>query len=945
MPRIFKFSKFALKLFVPHASELTDMKIYIYTDNFDIAYVVTSGFKINVNEVGIVIPQNAVNNMSDGIINYRIEGYLNGEFYMEQRQSNYFLKTPSFEIEDTNIIAISTEFVDEGNYKMIIKASEYNVDGLSQVEIDATTFAEEKYEEGNVAGIEIGKEVQKAKLTGITITENGIYSREDGYNEIHVEVPDLNGDYQTGYDAGYVDGEYRGFNNGYTAGETDQKDKLESISITENGTYTREDGYNEVIVNVEGGSGDCSDIENAKEITITENGVYTTKYTDIVTGDDNFKSCATLINSVYDTGIKPNSNTKVELWWNNITATQDNFECFIFGTQDPAWKLMWTQELPSNFFVAEINNRWFSFEFPYKGWHHIIMSYEDGIIMNGKKIDTGDFMSNLENEIEQTIYINGNPSSPHNFINGQYGMIKITKDGETTTIIPTAEGFLNTNTGEYLTQVEDGQYVFIEEIDYDKGDLFKTVIVNVPDFNGDWSTGFEEGRNMGYDEGLIEGENNIKNNITQITINKNGVYDLTPKKYLYMDDDRFKLFEGGYVGNCCKIVFKVLSPGADIIYGGQYKIYMEDMSHITVAWGVCGGTFEIEENEWNTIEIFGYNVVINGVFHEMEVISEISNKSMLYLGDTNYNGGVFMFNEFSFWETQDAFLSNETPDYIVSPSLNCVRIDEKNGHWFNSPNLNNGASAYPEIDQPSEYGWNKVDVMVKPKLPNGVKFANASILGDFPDDYDFSEVKNFSQMFSTITGMTSIPMIDTSNATTMASMFEYCRFLKEVPLMSTENVTNMYRMFKECDKLENIPHFNTSKCKEFDEMFYGCESLKTIPQLDTSNATSLVDTFYGCTNITTLPALDCTSLINGNYISSGLDNLVEFGGWLNLKEGSKIDNLKYLSYNSCRNIINGLATVSASDKQYLYVSQEFLDTAGYSLIAQAERKNWVVKKY
>ena len=81
------------------------MKIYIYTDNFDIAYVITSGFKINVNEVGIVIPQNAVSNMTDGVINYRIEGYLNGDFYMEQRQSNYYLKTPSFGMDDTNIIA------------------------------------------------------------------------------------------------------------------------------------------------------------------------------------------------------------------------------------------------------------------------------------------------------------------------------------------------------------------------------------------------------------------------------------------------------------------------------------------------------------------------------------------------------------------------------------------------------------------------------------------------------------------------------------------------------------------------------------------------------------------------------------------------------------------------------------------------------------------------
>lgn len=226
MSRIFKFSKFALKLFVPHASKLTDMKIYIYTDNFDIAYVVTSGFKINVNEVGLVVPQNAVNNMSDGIINYRIEGYLNGEFYMEQRQSNYYLKTPSFEIEDETIIAISTDFVDGGDYKMIIKASEYNVDGLSQVEIDATTFAEEKYEEGNVAGYETGKQIQKELMEPITITSNGTYTREDGYNEVIVNV------------------------------EGDVCPELEEITITENGTY--EGAYNKVNVDVPQEGGSCN---------------------------------------------------------------------------------------------------------------------------------------------------------------------------------------------------------------------------------------------------------------------------------------------------------------------------------------------------------------------------------------------------------------------------------------------------------------------------------------------------------------------------------------------------------------------------------------------------------------------------------------------------------------------------------------------------------------
>lgn len=1202
MSRIFKFSKFALKLFVSHASKLTDMKIYIYTDNFDIAYVATSGFKINVNEVGLVIPQNAVSNMTDGVINYRIEGYLNGDLYIEQRQSNYYLKTPSFEMQDTNIVAVSTEFVDGGDYKMIIKASEYNADGLSQVEIDATTFAGEMFE--------VGRADQKSLLVPISITENGTYENENGfstievnveggdcpeleeititengtyegaYNKINVDVPQEGGDinpdtlreititengiYTSKYsesiktgefedgspfygygelngivydtqinlnDIGVLeslefwykgdgqdvadgwniilasnsedsanegcvefryyfdrelniriggeekwmffndgDGDWRHFklnktgddtctlfvndqevfkfplptatstnfyingsvynwegnrnangcfgmikinghiiiptetgfinyntqeplpvvkagdysyntidvilegepyktinvdvqpnlasldvtltqNGAYTLGVEDGVDgynsgtivvdvptKVGSITITENGTYYPQDetikflmfdgddvfdlgqgfiqdtddmtliaidlkwvgdetgepmnicgvensdwdsescfairyydgnfsakvgsfemnfpadyewhhmelgyqsgfgfivfdgsiyheqlgyftkptgnlyvgatntggeifrpfrgyigdiiivgnrggiiyhpinngfscengeeitdnigggycalneepipntapiGYNEIHVNVpqEGGGcnleslwvapnwqdrdesnyvyyypsegkdgfesayidlypvhedgkqeainglghlvvtepgsytaekrwetrkyvqldgddyfyspyqstaelreinvefrcddtytekyllgnetyyikildggvsalkggyytnpigipsstwinakfdenglsvtydgntfsepwqegnerypllggliignnslshpetrfygdigtieihdgsnievykpfpngwyqgsfatldgnlyenqgdgsatfveesyevgvdgwksvevniegGDCSDIENAKEIIITENGIYKSKYSDIPTGD-NFRSYATLINSVYDTGIKPNPNTKVELWWNNTTATQENFECFIFGTQDPTWKIMYTQNM-DGVFIAEINYCSFNFEFPYQGWHHIIMSYEDGLIINGERI--GDFGCNLENEIEQTIYINGNPSYQHNFINGQYGMIKITKDGETTTIIPTAEGFLNTNTGEYLTQIEDGQYEF-EEINYDNGDLFKTIIVDVPTDN------------------------------------------------------------------------------------------------------------------------------------------------------------------------------------------------------------------------------------------------------------------------------------------------------------------------------------------------------------------------------------------------------------------------------------------------------------------------------
>ena len=62
--------------------------------------------------------------------------------------------------------------------------------------------------------------------------------------------------YNTGYGEGYTQGETTGYNNGYAegfdGGVADQKSKLESISITENGTYNREDGYNEVKVSVQG---------------------------------------------------------------------------------------------------------------------------------------------------------------------------------------------------------------------------------------------------------------------------------------------------------------------------------------------------------------------------------------------------------------------------------------------------------------------------------------------------------------------------------------------------------------------------------------------------------------------------------------------------------------------------------------------------------------------
>lgn len=110
---------------------------------------------------------------------------------------------------------------------------------------------EEAYESGYTSGYTDGQESvdctdyylsgktdgiaeQKAKLSSTTITENGTYTRPDGFSAVTVDVP------QTGdrYEEGYADG------------EAAQKAKLAATTLTSNDTYLRVDGWSAVTVNV-----------------------------------------------------------------------------------------------------------------------------------------------------------------------------------------------------------------------------------------------------------------------------------------------------------------------------------------------------------------------------------------------------------------------------------------------------------------------------------------------------------------------------------------------------------------------------------------------------------------------------------------------------------------------------------------------------------------------
>ena len=170
-------------------------------------------------------------------------------------------------------------FTENGTYTIDYDPTTYT--GLGNVEVDVNIDVDSYYNNGYNQGKTDGVSEQKSKLETINITENGTYTKEDGYNHIEVNVPDLNGSYNEGYSQGKTDG------------VNEQKSKLETINITENGTYTKEDGYNHIEVNVPdlNGSYDEGKTDGVNEqkgkltqIRITENGTYTKEdgYSEVV---------------------------------------------------------------------------------------------------------------------------------------------------------------------------------------------------------------------------------------------------------------------------------------------------------------------------------------------------------------------------------------------------------------------------------------------------------------------------------------------------------------------------------------------------------------------------------------------------------------------------------------------------------------------------------------
>lgn len=358
-------------------------------------------------------------------------GAYNPQAIQYSRGENVYINAP-FEanledVKEVEITAIETTVLPSEGY-----------DGIKAVEVNAQPIFDDGYNVGNADGIEVGKAEQKALLEPITITENGTYENENGYSTIEVNVPDTNGSYDEGYTDGYAEGEAKGVEN---AGE--------------------------IIA------------ETARVLDITKNGLYVSRYSEIPTPDvitgvypdgTEFYNYAELTNKVFNTGIKLSENTKIEIWYKPRDLGFINYGGIIGTIEDTSSAAFNLITKLDKGFTGRIGD----IEYGYQPndlnkWFHIELSFAEGFVIDGVNYAT--YRYNTSN-FERYIFINKYTENA----DGYFGMIKI----DDTIIIPTADGFFNSNTGELLEVAEEGGYIFTDNTPIvPEGNLIKTVNVNV----------------------------------------------------------------------------------------------------------------------------------------------------------------------------------------------------------------------------------------------------------------------------------------------------------------------------------------------------------------------------------------------------------------------------------------------------------------------------------
>lgn len=144
----------------------------------------------------------------------------------------------------------------------------------------------------------------------------------------------------------------------------------------------------------------------------------------------------------------------------------------------------------------------------------------------------------------------------------------------------------------------------------------------------------------------------------------------------------------------------------------------------------------------------------------------------------------------------------------------------------------------------------------------GTKFALSS-WETIPEEFDFSQVTDFSGMFLQATHLkTGLYLDDWSKADDCSTMYQACSSLESVPDMNTSNCRGFMKTFQG-SSIVNAPNIDVSNAIRVDFMFDNCPNLTRIGVLDTAHLTAPTAFAQLCTfcpKLTTIEGIDFSGL-------------------------------------------------------------------------------------
>ena len=220
-------------------------------------------------------------------------------------------------------------------------------------------------------------------------------------------------------------------------------------------------------------------------------------------------------------------------------------------------------------------------------------------------------------------------------------------------------------------------------------------------------------------------------------------------------------------------------------------------------------------------------------------------------------------------------------------------------------------------------------------------FSNCPNLKEIPD-LDVSNGTDFNHMFA-YSGDGSV-VLDLSkwkndNYANVEYLVQYAEF-KDIKLPKEWKINNMNHTFTNVGvESLDLSEFDTSEVTTMQYTFYNT-GVKKLVLGNTSKVRSLRNAFGFSQKLKSLNAFDGSSITDTSEAFRYVDQLVDFGGVLNISCNLQFEYCYNLSYQSMLNILNGLAKVTNS--RTLKFDQYNVDMLSDDDIAIATSKGWNV---